>query len=346
MSQNKMKLCLIGAGSIAASYTQAISMIRTAELVGIADVRRHKAESLASICDCRAFSSFSEMVEELTPQAAIICTPPSTHRDISLDLAERGIHLLCEKPFSTSEFAAREMIDAARSAPVIIMVGSKFRYMDDIVHARHLIGSGILGEIRRITIIFSRVTPMKGRWYADREISGGGVIIDNGTHSLDILRFLAGPLSRVLAHESGRTQGLAVEENAHLLVETFGGTGAEIELSWNLSIPGDEFLSVSGTQGEVVIGWKQSLYRLHSSPESMVFGTGYDKMRVLGSQVENFIGAIQGIEEARISLQDILSQVMAVDAAYRSLSNGEWIALPAIEEGHTLEHIYSPDSTH
>lgn len=314
-----MRVGLIGAGRFACAYAEALAGCNDAALAGVADICVEKAESLAREYGIKGFGSYEKMLGELSPDAVIICTPPVTHRDISIALSGRRIPHLCEKPFALDAAMAGEMLEAARSTSTVITGSSKFRAMEDVLKARGLIESGVIGTVLTFRNVFSYHISMAGRWNSDPKVSGGGVIIDNGTHSLDLLRYFAGPVTSVLATESGREQGLHVEENAVLMVETEKGVRGEISLSWNMDVREASFINIGGSLGEIAIGWKESMYRLRDNPQWISFGRGYDRREVLREQVCSFTGVIEGRRQPLATSRDILSTVMAVDAAYESL---------------------------
>src|SRR5438128_320949 len=100
---------LVGAGAIAQAYAQAFGQTDRATLAAIADCRLPAAEAMAAAANCQAFSTAEEMADAVDLDAVIVCTPPSTHRDICCDLLERGLHVLCEKPLAIDSAAAMEM---------------------------------------------------------------------------------------------------------------------------------------------------------------------------------------------------------------------------------------------
>ena len=104
----KTKYAIVGAGAISQGYAQAFLTCDRCEVVGVADVRPEAAESLAEVLGTRAFESYAEMAEEQKPDAVLICTPPSTHPEICLDFIDRGVHVLCEKPFAVSTAGLEE----------------------------------------------------------------------------------------------------------------------------------------------------------------------------------------------------------------------------------------------
>ena len=112
----------------------------------------------------------------------------------------------------TSEEATL-LVDKARQAGLMLMMASKFRYVDEVIKAKDILESGILGEIILFENTFCSRVDMTGRWNSDPSQSGGGVLIDNGSHSVDIARYLLGPIDQIQAEEGKRAQGLEVEDD-------------------------------------------------------------------------------------------------------------------------------------
>ena len=170
------------------------------------------ADQLAERMSCLSFDRVERMVQKCHIDAAIVCTPPVTHPEICIHLAQSKIHVLCEKPFSIDEFSACRMLEAAQKSGVKLTMASKFRYVEDVVRAKSMVASGILGDLILFENCFASPVDMTRRWNSRPEISGGGVLIDNGTHSVDLMRYFLGPLAEVHVLEGKRSQGLDVEE--------------------------------------------------------------------------------------------------------------------------------------
>lgn len=338
MKREKVKFGLIGAGGIAQAYAQAFATCDAARLVAVADVRVESAVALAAkLDDCRSYDSYEAMAEGESLDAVIVCTPPNTHLAVSLFFLERKIHVLCEKPLSVDAESARLMLDVAKRHGVHLTMASKFRYVEDVVRARQLVASGLLGEIILFENAFTSRVEMASRWNSDAEVSGGGVLIDNGTHSVDLMRCFLGPLAEVQVVEGKRSQGLAVEETVHIFVRSVGGVMGSIDLSWSISKEQENYLSIYGSLGTIKVGWREAKYRLSTESEWVVFGKGYDKVQAFRSQIENFSGAVRGDEQLRVTPDDALASVEAVEAAYASLFKSQWTTISRQLANDSLE---------
>jgi predicted dehydrogenase len=225
---------------------------------------------------------------------------------------------------------------AADEAGVVFTMASKFRYVDDVIRAKSLLASGLLGDIVLFENAFTSRVDMSRRWNSDPAMAGGGVLIDNGTHSVDIVRYFLGPIEAVEAVEGKRIQGLAVEDTVRLFVRTKSGVLGSIDLSWSLNKELDTYIDIYGSNGIVRIGWKGSKYRPLSSPDWIAFGKGYDKVEAFRRQVENFCGAVRGEEKLLITADEALASVRVIEAAYESMKKDDWVAVAEDPEGSPL----------
>ncbi len=265
------------------------------------------------------------MLASTTIDAAIVCTPPTTHPELCGQFAEAGVHVICEKPIAVNREATRQMIEKAAKHQTFLTMASKFRYVSDMVFAKQLIVSGVLGEIALLENTFTGHVDMQRRWNSNPEISGGGVIIDNGTHSVDIARYLLGPLQSIQAIEGKRIQNITVEDTARIHARTADGVLAAMDLSWSFQKQTPWYVSVYGTRGTVLVGWGESKYRRDSDKDWTVFGSGYNKVQAFTDQINNFGKAIRGIEPLLITSEDAMASVEAVEAAYESLRRDDWV---------------------
>lgn len=326
---NKLKFGLVGAGGIAQAYAQAFNESSCCELVAVADLREDAATALAEIVGGWSVTDHTQMAE-LDFNAVIVATPPATHADIACFFMERGIPVLCEKPLTTNVADAERMIAAAEKAQVQFTMASKFRYCEDVVKAKGILASGVLGDVLQFENAFTAKVDMSKRWNSDAEISGGGVLIDNGTHSVDIIRYFLGSIDSVLVVDAGGTQNLTVDENVKMFAKTKNEVTASVDLTWGINKELPYFISIYGTNGTLHIGWRESKYKLNSSPDWTVFGSGYDKTASFKGKIENFANALRGKEDLFITPADALASVQVIDAAYKSMNQNLW--QPVVEK--------------
>ena len=319
-----VKIVVVGTGGISSSYFAAMGRNPNVQVVGVVDNRPEAAMLAANQFGVRWFVTVAELLNSgVAFEAAIVCTPPNTHESIAIELAARGVHVLCEKPFSITSASARRMAAAAQRYGTILTMGSKFRYVNDVNAARERIRQGNIGDVVLFENAFTGRVDMSRRWNSMPAVSGGGVLIDNGTHSVDILRFFLGPLSEVHAVEGKRIQNLPVEDTARLFVRSHAGVMGSVDLSWSLNKELDWYVNVFGSEGLIQVGWKSSRMKVGNG-DWEVFGQGYDKVQAFRSQVNNFAGAVRKLEPLVITWEDALASVDVIEAAYDSMRASGW----------------------
>ena len=326
---SKLKFGLVGAGGIAQAYAQAFNESSCCELVAVADVREESAAALAEIVGGKPYTDYKQLAD-VDLDAVIIATPPATHPEIACFFMDRRTPVLCEKPLTTNVADAERMIAAAEKAGVQFTMASKFRYCDDVIKAKGILASGTLGDVLQFENAFTAKVDMSKRWNSDAEVSGGGVLIDNGTHSVDVIRYFLGGIDSVLVVDAGGTQGLSVDENVKMFAKTKNGVTASVDLTWGINKELPYFISIYGTNGTLHIGWKESKYKVNSNADWTVFGKGYDKVASFKGKIENFSHALQGKEELYIKPADALASVQVIDAAYKSMNQNLW--QPVVEK--------------
>jgi predicted dehydrogenase len=323
-----LRFGLIGAGRIAQSYLQAFRQTPNSKLVAVADVSREIANAVAAEAGCAAYYSHTDLANHAKIDAVIVATPPDTHGPICLDFLTRGIPVLCEKPVSFDLAVARSIQKASIDNRVLFTMASKFRYAEDVLRARKIVESGSLGDIVLFENTFMSFVNMNGRWNADPKIGGGGVFIDNGTHSVDIMRYFIGPLDMIHAVEGPGFQGLDVEETVHVTTRAAGGAVGRMDLSWSIDKGTDDYILIYGSTGALRVGWKASYYRRSRSSDWVQFGSGYSKIQAFSDQITNFAAAIQGIQKPLITADDAVASVEVIQAGYTSLARDSWTVIP------------------
>jgi predicted dehydrogenase len=326
LDADRVRLGIVGAGGIAKAYADLLATSTSAVAVGVADVRTDAAQAMADGLDCPAFTDAAELAAVDGLEAVVVCTPPATHPAVAQVFFDRGIHVLSEKPVAVDRHRARTMIEAAERAGVVFTMATKFRFSDDVNRTRALADDGSLGKIRLVENAFTSRVDMSGRWNSDPAISGGGVLVDNGTHSVDLARHVVGPISEVLAVELTRPAGFVVDDTARLFLRHENGIESTVDLSWSIDKSLADFLRIYGTEGEARVGWRESAWRRHGE-DWQVIGSGYAKALAMGGALDAFCCAVRGRAPLVVTPEDAYAASAAIDAAYASLASGGWVRL-------------------
>lgn len=322
---DKLRIGIAGCGRIAGTHLEALQKIDEVQVCGVADIRREAAEQFAANANCPAYTDYRELIDHERPDILVVCTPPVTHPEMSIYALKHGSHVMCEKPFAVDATSAQKMMETAEQNGRLISMASKFRFVEDVTRSKELIQGGIIGKMILLEIHFCGVADMRGRWYSDPAQSGGGVLLDNGSHAVDIFRYLLGPVSRVQAQHGRRVQGLRVEDTSMIFVETVDGVWGRIDLSWSMEKDHDTYLSIHGSDGMITVGWKSAQYRKYGSKEWIQFGQGYDKLKAFVNQHKNFIDVVRGRATPVINATDSYESVRVIEIAYWSARSNKWL---------------------
>lgn len=325
MALSQVRFGLVGAGRVGRDYVRAFAASRHAVLAAVADPQEDAVRALG-VEAVPVFPSATAMLTATDLDAVVISTPPSSHAELCLQSIAAGVPVLCEKPFTITVESAERVCAAARRAGVPVAMASKFRWVDGVMRARDLRQSGALGTLSLVEIGFTARVDMRGRWNADARLSGGGVLIDNGSHAADVLSLFLGPIADVWCVEGPRPQGLRVEETVHLVARGGGGAVGVVDLSWSLRRETDDFLCLYGTTGTVMVGWHGARCRLDDGGWRPLAGA-YDKTQAFMRQIDAFADAVRGGPSQSVAPEDAVASVRFVAAAYDSLHQGRWVGV-------------------
>lgn len=318
------KFVLVGCGRTGHCYATVIHNHPRMTLEAVIDPNAEAAEAFRHSFRCKSFGSVEEYLAAGHPaDGAVICTPPTSHTEIATSLLGNRIHTLCEPPLALDLESAVKMQETARGCGATLMMGSKFRFVADVIQAKGLIQAGILGHVLEFEGDFRETVDMTSRWNVRPEISGGGVLMDGGPQGVDAVRYLFGPIQALRAEEGRRVQSRDVEDTVRLELSTEPGIIGTLHLSWSLKNNGDDYFRIYGTQGNMCIGWHKSFYRPTGASDWIHFGQGYSTQKALGVQLNHFIDVISGEEIPEISSEDELASVRVIETAYRSLATGK-----------------------
>ncbi len=221
----------------------------------------------------RSVGSWSEVTASDEVDVIDICTPNDTHLAIALDALHHGKHVLCEKPLAIGAADAHRLCQAALATDRVTRVGFVYRQWPAVAMARKLVEEGAIGEIRTARAQFlldynsDPAIPMS--WRFDRTQAGSGALGDVGSHCIDLLQYLVGPITRVagrmqtfinqrLTHD-GQLVGVTVDDQTEILADFESGASGTILASWAATgHKCDLGFELIGSRGAVAFSWEQS----------------------------------------------------------------------------------------
>ena len=228
-----MRFGLIGAGAIGKIRADALAKSPSCELVAVSDLDEARARSAAT--GATYYADANELVAAKDVDAIIISTPPPLHEPLAAAAALAGKHVLVEKPMAATPGACERMILAARKAGTLLTVGYNHRYFDALKLVRDVVASGDIGALSHVRAYtgHSGLAEFKAPWMYDKEVMGGGALMDNGTHVIDLVRYIIGDPTEVFGFATNKVWKLGVEDEGIALLRTAEGTTASIEASWH-----------------------------------------------------------------------------------------------------------------
>ncbi|MCW4029811.1 MAG: Gfo/Idh/MocA family oxidoreductase [Candidatus Bathyarchaeota archaeon] len=325
-----MRVGLVGSGLQGCRRAPIICAARDQLVVVSADPKEPmQAGDLAKTCACEATVGWEQVVKRDDLDAVVICTPPHLHAKIAIAAMESCKHVLCEKPLATSLSDGQAMVDAAKNNKVKLKCGLNHRFHPAIAKAKQLFDAGEIGEAQFVRCRYGiGARPNCGKeWRADPTMAGGGELMDQGTHAIDLSRWFLGDFSEVAAFTANYIPDLKkVEDNGFLLLKTTSGRIASIHASlsqwknlFSFEVFGSEgYLTVEGLGGSygterLVFGKKDC-----SKPftEEVTEFRGEDHSWLL--EWQDFTAAIRENREPLANGVDGLRVLQLVNAAYDS----------------------------
>lgn len=328
-----MRVGIIGAGLQGRRRAPVVRSVADTELVVISAADRESAERLATQMGCEAAVGWESVVARKDLDIVIVCTPPHLHAPISIAAMGSGKHVLCEKPLARTIEEAEGIVVAAQKAGLVLKCGFNHRHHPGIQQARRWFDLGRIGEpvfIRCRYGIGGRPGYEK-EWRANPDLVGGGQLMEQGIHAIDLSRWFLGDFSFVSAFIETRFWGIApLEDNAFVLYGTPDRAVASIHSSltqwknlFSFELFGrDGYIVVEGLGGSYGVERAVLGRRDFTAPfsEEIIEFRGED--RSWFEEWKEFVSAIKEDREPLGNGYDGLEAVRLVYAAYDSAKKG------------------------
>ena len=331
-----LKLALVGCGAIARFHLdgikEAVPQIRVTAAI---DPVPEKAASIAAETGAQAFSSLDEALEQGNFDAVDLLLPHDLHEKFALQAFQAGKHVLLEKPMAPTLEACERILAAARQAGTVFMVAENSQYWPEIVTARTLIQEGTIGDV--LTARAGFVMEFDNYWFKEKKPwryeqkrTGGGVIIDGGSHWLRPLRMWMGEIDEVVAALDYPLERMEGESLARALIRFQSGKIAAFDAMMLDTVLGpDPWWRIIGTQGEIILdsgfgglGGVRLFDEEHREGLQVQEAQGYAKS--FGPELLDFSRAVLEGKELEAGPEHALGELRTALAMYRSAATRKW----------------------
>jgi predicted dehydrogenase len=291
----KMRFGLVGSGVIGPLHAQAISSLPDTEICAVVDVIGERAQKLAERYQARAYERLDAMLEREELDVVIIGTPSGMHGEHACQVMRAGKHVIVEKPMEISLPAIDEMLRVQQASGVKLAVISQHRFDPAIQRVRGLIEEGALGRL----VLGNAVIPWwrsqayydSGAWRGTVELDGGGVLMNQSIHTIDLLQWMLGPVRSIHAYTDTLVHQMETEDVAVAILRFASGALGTITATTG-AYPGLQArLELFGQQGSVVVEGDDLAYlRLARDEQEEVGAYGAGGQKILAREQEQNLG--------------------------------------------------------
>ncbi len=248
---------LLGSGVIARFHARAIEKIPEARLVGVCGSSGERAQAFAREMGIKVYATIEEMAQSPEVDAVCICTPSGLHTRQAVLMMNHQKHIVVEKPMSLSLEEADLLIETARKTGVKVCVISQFRFSPAVVAIREAIAQGAFGKIVSGSLSMqyyrSEEYYCSADWRGTWAMDGGGALMNQGIHGIDVFRSLMGPVKSIFALTRTQTRPIEVEDCAAAVLEFANGAIGTIQASTTCYPGYPRNIAVYGDQGSVIL---------------------------------------------------------------------------------------------
>ncbi len=341
----KLKMGLIGVGGIAQGrhIPTFLKLSEQVSIEAISDVNEEVARSVSQQLNIsKVYSDFRDMLQEV--DAVTICTPNKFHAEITIAALEAGVHVLCEKPMAMTTDECQAMIEAADKSGKVLSIAYHYRFMKESQAAKRVIVENEIGEpiVARAKALRRRKVPGWGV-FTNKELQGGGSLIDYGCHFLDLSLWLLG--NPEVVEVTGTTynqlskmpnqvntwgtfnhETFDVDDHVTAYIKFANGASMLFETSWSANIKSDEeSVSISGETGGIDL----FPFQINQSKHGMLLNSEANYLPGEEDpglpQAQNFINSCLGLEELVVKPSEALQVSKIIDAIYKSSETGQSI---------------------
>src|SRR5713226_681437 len=248
---------LIGAGNISETHARALRAIPGAEVVAVYGANAQKVDRLCREHGGAAYHDFRAFLAHRPMEMVVIGSPSGVHAEQGIAAARQGLHVLTEKPIDTSVERSDALISACEQAGVKLGVIFQDRFKPDLRRLKQLIAEGLIGKPLLVDARVKWYRPpeyySESRWRGTRALDGGGALINQGVHTVDLLLWLMGDVTRVQSKAIAALHGIEVEDTLVATLEFSNGAVGTLEATTSVYPGYPRRLELTGSEGTIIV---------------------------------------------------------------------------------------------
>ncbi len=312
----------------AESYIENVRAIPGVELIGIADEDNERGQQYAQQFDTHFYPSYEALLAE-KPDGVMVCSENLHHRPLVELAAQHGVHVLCEKPLATTLEDGQAMIDACHEAGVILMMAFPMRFSTPLQQLKTKLDAGELGNIFCLNTTNQGQMPINERgWFVDKELAGGGAMMDHIVHLADVFNWFFGSNVESVYAQANRVlhaDKVDVETGGLVMLNYKDGMFATIDCSWSkpLNYPtwGGLTIEIVSERGVTQVdAYRQNVNLFTQSPAANRWAYwGSDANQAM---INEFVTAVREQRQPAVTGEDGLFALAMTLAAYKAADSG------------------------
>jgi Predicted dehydrogenases and related proteins len=313
---SNIRIGFIGTGGIAGWHASQLLELPEVQITALSDTSEGNRVAFAEkfgLQDARQFSGYEDMLEQGEIDAVVICSPHTLHFRQAYDALDRGLHVLIEKPMTCSSAEAEQLIQKAEESGKVMQVSYQRHFQPEFLYIRDAIASGEIGKLTSVTASLSQEWKQltEGTWRQVPSLSGGGFLMDSGSHIIDVLLWTTG-LTPVEVKSQLQTHGAPVEIDSFTSIRF--AEGAIAGLNFAGYAPGwNETFAFCGEDGGIYYDNGQiTLRRMNEEPLVP------ELPKPFTNQDKSFIDAILGLHEVLVPGEFALKVVSLSEMIYQA----------------------------
>ena len=324
-TNNKIGIGIVGLGVIANQHAQTILQVKHSELVAASSRSEENRTKFSNEFDIPVFEDYDEMLQSDDVRAVSICTPSGTHLEYGLKAAEAGKHIIVEKPIEITVERGQKVLEACEQNGVKLAVIYQNRYSNAVRKLKDAVDSGKIGNpvMARGTVKWFRTQDYYtgSGWRGTLDLDGGGALINQSIHTIDLLVWILGDLKCVFGLKDTLThEGIEAEDNLVASLRFANGALGLFEASTSIVPPQPRTIEINGSKGTAVLKGDEFQLFTDDDQTSIDFSEQDDK-DLFVKQYDEIINSILNGDQPPVSGPEALKSIAVVEAIYNSCGN-------------------------